>query len=251
MTGKSEPQTYPDSYYAGAYWSPRKESPEECARRAVVFLNSLAACDPLLAHWNSIPKPRGRGLKTPIMPPDVTSLTEAFRRGVNREPGGPAIEHLGLTVGAYNDGARQDHASLSMRCGSYGEGTSNACVLNLPSEGANADRVLTHSVLSGVVRSMAVAWDPDWAVATSSNHRDTLSEKGKAGTFAGWVTYLSRRRGTVPPLPVPVRIEPVEDRGALVILTPERLTASPEHVEIGRHVGELLARAGLMQPIAS
>jgi hypothetical protein len=66
----------------------------------------------------------------------------------------------------------------------------------------------------------------------------------------GWVTYLSRRRGTVPPLPAPVRIEPVEDKGTLLVLIPERLTArNPEHVEQGRRVGELLSRVGLMQPV--
>ena len=64
----------------------------------------------------------------------------------------------------------------------------------------------------------------------------------------GWVTYLSRRLGRVPPLPAPVRIEPVEDKGSLVILTPERFTASnPEHVALADRVCELLERAGLLQ----
>ena len=61
----------------------------------------------------------------------------------------------------------------------------------------------------------------------------------------GWVTYLSRRLGRVPPLPAPVRIEPVEDKGTLIILTPERFTASnPEHVALAERVRELLDRAG-------
>ena len=38
------------------------------------------------------------------------------------------------------------------------------------------------------------------------------------------------------------------DRGTLILLTPERLTASnPEHVELGRRVRDLLARAGLFR----
>ena len=87
-------------------------------------------------------------------------------------------------------------------------------------------------------------------MATSREHRDLLSAKGTAGTFVGWVTYLSRRRSVVPPLPAPARIEPVEDRGTLVVLTPERLTASnPAHVELGQRVRDLLDRARLMQPV--
>jgi hypothetical protein len=49
-----------------------------------------------------------------------------------------------------------------------------------------------------------------------------------------------------------VRIEPVEDRGTLIILTPERFTvANPEYVALARRVRELLARAGLMRPASS
>ncbi|WP_347402695.1 Imm52 family immunity protein [Corallococcus sp. NCSPR001] len=45
-----------------------------------------------------------------------------------------------------------------------------------------------------------------------------------------------------------MRIEPVEDKGTLIILTPERFTvANPEHVALARRVRELLARAGLMR----
>jgi hypothetical protein len=254
VTDTPKPRPAPlETYYVGAYWGARKESAEECARRAATFLNLLASCDPLLASWNKIPKPRGRGRKTPLMPPDLEFLTEAYRRGVNREPGGPAIEELGLRVSAYNDGTGEDFVSLSMLCGSYSSGRiSNSCVLDPPTKGASADRILSAPVLAAVVRSMAIAWEPDWAVAMSHTHRDVVDADVKADVWLGWVTYLARQRGTVPPLPAPVRIEPVEDRGTLIILTPERFTAAnPEHVALARRVRELLARAGLIQPVTS
>ncbi|MBE4746617.1 hypothetical protein G4177_00340 [Corallococcus sp. ZKHCc1 1396] len=251
MTTHADSRTSPETYYAGAYWGPRRESPEECARRAAAFLTMLATCDPLLANWNKIPKPRGRGRKTPLMPPDLPTLTEAFRRGVNREPGGPPIEHLGLTVEAYNDGVRQDFISVSMHCGSYEQHRSaNVCVLSLPSKGEGAERILTASVLTEVTRSMALTWEPDWAVAMSHAHRDMDDGGDETAIWLGWVTYLSRHRGTVPPLPAPVRIELVEDKGTLIILTPERFTAAnPEHIALARRVRELLARAGLMPAV--
>lgn len=251
MTVKSGPNTYPETYYAGAYWGPRKESPEECARRTAVFLNVLAPCDPFLAHWYKPARSLKDARKHPLMPPDVPTLTELFRRGVNRERGGPAIEDLGFTFWFGNGGGNYDSADLRILCGCYSEAVSNACVLTLPTPGygASADRVLTAPVLAGAVRSMALAWDPDWAVATSDSHRGLMREPSKGGAFVGWITYLSRRLGTVPPLPAPVRIERVEDKGTLIALTPERLTASnPEHVEQGRRVSELLARAGLIPP---
>jgi hypothetical protein len=46
----------------------------------------------------------------------------------------------------------------------------------------------------------------------------------------------------------PVCIEPVEDKGTLVILTPERFTASnPEHVALAARVHKLLDRAGMLR----
>ncbi|WP_043321950.1 immunity 52 family protein [Corallococcus coralloides] len=249
MTTHADSRTYPETYYAGAYWGPRRESPEECAQRAAAFFNLLAACDPLLANWNKIPKPRGKGRKTPLMPPDLPTLTEAFRRGVNREPGGPAFEQLGLTVSAYNDGPPKEIVFVNMTCGSYAQTNSaNVCVLSIPSKGESAERMLTASMLTDVARSMALAWEPDWAVAMSHSHRDLQAAEGQDDPWLGWVTYLSRGRGTVPPLPAPVRIEPVEDQGTLIILTPERFTvANPEHVALARRVRELLAQAGLMR----
>jgi hypothetical protein len=110
--------------------------------------------------------------------------------------------------------------------------------------------VLTAPVLTTVVRSMALAWEPDWAMVTSRDYRDQVRETPDVGTFVGWVTYVARHRGAVPPLPAPARIEPVEDKGTLIILSPERLTAqSPEHVALGQNVRGLLSRAGLMQPV--
>lgn len=103
-------------------------------------------------------------------------------------------------------------------------------------------------MLSSVLRAMVLAWEPEWGVVTSDEFRDAV--KPTDDTFVGWVTYFSRRRGVVPPLPAPVRIDPVDELGWLITLTPERVSASnPEHVALAKRVGELLDRAGLMGPL--
>nr|WP_233583485.1 immunity 52 family protein [Corallococcus sp. CA053C] len=94
---------------------------------------------------------------------------------------------------------------------------------------------------------MTLAWEPDWAFATSSAYEQQHREPDSAPFSLGWITYLSHRIGSVPPLPAPVHIEPVKDRGTLIVLTSERFTvANPEHIALARHVRDLLARAGLM-----
>ena len=79
-----------------------------------------------------------------------------------------------------------------------------------------------------------------------------MSEEGGVGTFLGWMTYFSRSRGEIPALPAPVRIESVEDQGTLILLTPERLTASnPEHLSLARSVQDVLRTRGLLEPAVS
>ncbi|NTX02348.1 immunity 52 family protein [Myxococcus sp. CA040A] len=252
MTVKPAPERYPESHFAGAYWGPRREAPDECARRAADFINLLAPCDPSLAHWYKTAKSPKDARKYPLTPPDVNTLTEVFRGGVNREKGGPVFEDLGYRVWFHNGGLPHEGADMRIKCGDYCGATPNSCFMSLPRRGPDAERVLTASVLGHVLRSMAVAWEPDWAVAMSRTHRDMDDENegGVAAVWLGWVTYFARHWGTVPPLPAPVRIEPVEDKGMLIFLTPEPFSvANPEHVALARRVRGLLAKAGLMRSV--
>jgi Immunity protein 52 len=243
------PETFKriETYYAGAYWGPRRETPEECARRAEVFLASIANVDPAFSRWFEGGSSRKDALKRPIEP-SGEALEKRVLRGRDRQ-----FESLGYSVWAWN-GAPDDYdaCAFNFNCGSYSEGQSNRCVVDLPTLGPNAERVLSAPVLTGLVRSMVLAWEPEAAIATSSMLREAVTPIGRAGTFVGWIMYFPHSRGRLPPLPAPVRIEPVEDKGTLVVLTPERLTAeNPEHVELGQRVHQLLNDAGLLRPVTS
>lgn len=112
------------------------------------------------------------------------------------------------------------------------------------------DRVVRASMLANILRAMVLAWEPERCIATSRDHRELVTERAIPGAFVGWVMYLPRQLGVVPPLPAPVRVEPMEDKGTLVILTPEQFTVSnPEHVALAARVQELLGQAGLMKPL--
>ncbi|WP_368668605.1 immunity 52 family protein [Myxococcus sp. AB025B] len=235
-----------ETYYAGAYWGPREELPEACARRMAVLLTKLRTVAPSFAQWFQTGKSRHDALLRPIEP-NANELEALVRRGKDR-----VVKEIGFRIEAWN-GVGDDHGASSFRvtCGSYAARVKNACAFTLPSQGPHADPVLTASVLAGLLRASAVAWAPDWGVATShalGNLMDARSLKG--APRIGWAMYLANHRGTVPPLPAPVRVEPVEDKGTLIILTPERFTASnPQHVALAEHVRELLDNAGLLKPL--
>jgi len=233
-----------ETYYAGSYWLGRAESAEVCARRAERFFLLLRRCDPAWTHWyqkaNSFEEARKRQFTT-----DAPNFEKLFARKKNQ------IFDNFVCHFWTGDNIRET-SGVDVLCGSADLSSPSICVLNPDNVGPLRERVLTAPVMTEVLRAMALSWEPEWGIATSEAHRQ-MAVKGfpYGGTFVGWVMYFSRRlRGTVPPLPAPVRIEPVEDQGTLVILTPERFTASnPEHVALAARVHELLDRAGLLRPL--
>ena len=231
-----------ETYYAGSYWLARPESAQACARRAERFFHLLGRCDRAWTRWyetgGSFEEARELQFN-----PDAATFTKLFGEKKNKIGDG-------FTFWLWTGSNLEETSSVRGTCGSSSPRLPSTCVLQPYAEGHIADRVLTAPVMTEVVRAMALAWDPEWAVATSEAHRDSVTEKAKPGTFVGWVMYFSRLRGTVPPLPAPVRIEPVADKGTLVVLTPKRFTASnPEHVALAARVHELLDQAGLLQPL--
>ncbi|RKG79968.1 hypothetical protein D7W79_09115 [Corallococcus exercitus] len=228
-----------ESYYAGVYWPGRPEPVETYARRAEAMFQRLASTDPSLATWYEQGRSREAALNSRFTP-DARSLSQLFTKKKYQ------IGEGEISFAAWN-GRADDSSVVNFSCGSPVAGTVDLCVWAPAAQGI-------HSVaeVSQVLVSMILAWEPDWGVFTSDEHRDTLSESGDVGAFIGWVTYFSRHRGPVPSLPGSVRTEPVEDKGTLVILTPERFTlANPEHVALAEEVRERLDRAGLLNPIGT
>ena len=232
-----------ERYHAGGYWPGRKESAEACARRAETFFRHLSRCDPLFSRWFEQAESLEEGLRLQFEP-----VYQSFVRLFGKEEN--QLDGDGIIFGAWT-GHDEGHGSgVSLICGSSSPPPPNNCRLSLPEQQPHAERVLTVPVLEEVLRALALAWEPDWAAVFSNEFRAAMSETGKWGTFVGWVTYVSCRRGEVPPLPEPVRVEPVGDKGTLIILTPERLSAfNPEHLTLGRRVQKVLDEKDLLRPV--
>lgn len=231
-----------ETYYAGCYWLARQETAEACAQRAERFFRLLESCDPSWKCWNDAAAPEAE--QRTLVSPDAAVFERMFETEENQQ--GPD----GFDFCLFAGDAVATASAVNVTCGSATSAYPQACVLRLPAAGPTADRVLTAPVMTGILRAMALAWEPEWAVATCNEHREMASGKGDAGTFVGWGMYFSQLRGTVPPLSAPVHVEPVEDRGTLVILTPERFSAfSEEHATLADRVRALLDEAGLLRPL--
>ncbi|MGE6758977.1 immunity 52 family protein [Corallococcus interemptor] len=225
-----------ETYYAGVYWPGRPEPLEAYARRAESLFQRWASADPGLASWCEQGPSRATALNSRFSP-DARSLHHLFTKKKYQLGGGE------ISFAAWN-GSDDDSSVVNFSCGS------DAVDLCVWTPAARA--LLSEQRASQVLGAMALAWDPEWGVVISDEHRDAVSETGDVGTFIGWMTYFSHRRGQLPPLPDPVRVEPVEDKGTLVILGSERFTlANPKHVALAEEVRNQLSRAGLLETVGA
>jgi len=231
-----------DTYYAAVYWGNRVESAEACARRAETFFSLLSRCDPDFTRWFEQADSRKKALQLQFEPTHETFLRFFKRRGYR-------MGKIGFIFSAWtgHPDDKQRGGMVSFKCGLDAFGTSNSCLLELPKEVPGTERVLTVRVLTEVVRAMVVAWEPDYGGVFSDTYQRARDEP-VGQPYTGWVMYLSHRRGRVPPLPEPVRVEPVEDKGSLLILTPERFNGhEPRDVALADEVRASLDKAGLLK----
>nr|WP_309889342.1 Imm52 family immunity protein [Archangium sp.] len=218
------------------------ESAEACARRAETFFRLLSRCDPDFTRWFEQADSRKTDLQLQFEPTYETFM-RFFKRRTYR------MGKSGFIFSAWtgHPEGKQRGGMVRFKCGLETAGVSNSCLLELPQEAPGTERVLTVPVLTEVVRAMVVAWEPDCGGVFSNAYQRARDEPVDQ-PYTGWLTYLSHRRGQVPPLPEPVRVEPVEEKGSLLILTPERFDGhEPRYMALADEVRASLDKAGLLK----
>ncbi|WP_375742673.1 immunity 52 family protein [Corallococcus interemptor] len=233
-----------ETYYSGCYWLARQEPVESCAHRLSSFLQRLGPLEPSWNRWHQTAATFEKARQRQVSP-DVATLSKLL--------GGKASRFMDMSRFWLWAGENEEEASkVTGHCGSAATHMASVCLLDGHSMGPVAERVLTAHVLTGVMRAMALAWEPEFGICTSHEHRERLmaGQFPEPGTFVGWVTYLADFRGPVPPLPSPVQVEHVPDRGTLITLTQEKFSVSnPAHVALAADVQARLQAAGLLTPL--
>jgi len=81
----------------------------------------------------------------------------------------------------------------------------------------------------GRVTALVRCWGPAWgrvASHPSSSHPRGVGRHPRVG----WLTYLSRSHGPLPPIPPPTQVVPVDDLGWILVAQPDPMDeAKPEH----------------------
>ena len=240
-----------EGYEARAIWGVRPETPAECSERALHFFRELRRIDPSWGQWFRAGRRLQGAPGIPVNVDDGQELEELFRRGQARAGRAKTIiEDLGYSLWVWTDS--KERTRVMMNCGIYTPFSCNRCVVDLPAEGAIVERMGNVPAMTRVLMCMVAAWDPEWALVNSDELFNFILQRNRREYPVGWLMHCSKRQGRVPPLPAPVRIERVQDKGTLITLTDERFTAqNPEHVALAVRIHELLDRAGLLTPRSS
>lgn len=166
-----------ETYFAAAYWGPRRETVEGCAVRVRAFLTALAGISEIFRGWRLQGRSRADALcKEAIDEQGVDAMVSLLMKGRNRKDfNGDIIDELGYRISMWNGGGTETASSLMMGCGmcATAMSLSNAVVLNLP------QRFDVHSPdgLRNVMSAFALTWDPDWAIVSSQSARNRYVEQ--------------------------------------------------------------------------
>ncbi|MHA7634997.1 immunity 52 family protein [Corallococcus sp. M7] len=230
-----------ETHFAGCYWLARPEPVEVCARRLETFLGKMALLEPTWNRWHQSAATFEKARKRQVQA-DTKTLAKLLGQKSNRFGG---ASDFWLWAGETED----ETSGINGNCGGSSIHACSACILHSLGQSEVAKRVVTAPVMTGVVRAMALAWEPEFALAASDQHRELVAVP-MVENYIGWVTYLADFRGSVPPLPSSVQVEHIPDRGTLITLTQEKFSVSnPAHVALAADVQARLQAAGLLTPL--
>lgn len=153
-----------DRLSVSAYWGPRKESAEECAERAALYLNEIGKIHQMFSTWRLKSQSRKEAVAQPLVV-SREGLTALFAKGVNRRDLDKSpVSDLGFSFGAWAGDTDGCAAGLRITCGSFNERVDNICLLDV-TEGHDVQADDVARIIDAAIR----AWDPD-AVEVNSEH---------------------------------------------------------------------------------
>jgi Immunity protein 52 len=245
-------------YIIKVVWGNRRESIESCAGSMVRTLEGLSQLDPIFRVWQGM-KGKARVVINPLdCDRSLQEVGELLEQGVNRRDFGKRsiIEELGFTISLSTPGQGEvERAALSCTCGSFARTKSvsvaNVLTVSLPFSGPAFERLSSVDALVNALGILVREWRPDRGAVESSSHvLERVREQGGSDTFVSWMLYLPIPASQVPSLPAPSRVQDMEPRGSVIVVTDKSFDpALNDHVEAAARVQRRLIETGVLVPL--
>jgi hypothetical protein len=224
-----------------AFWRTRRESVEDCAARAVRFLEGLGKIDASLATWGWTDYEHGAEFRR--LPIARDALRERLGQGRNRtDLGNHVIEDLGFSL-ELSDRFDADRIRIKIRCGIFATLIPNSVRFEMGSWSETASVATLVAMLDQTIE----AWEAvDGAVTVRG--LGELFPYVQGSMYMGSCMRIAASVRDLPALPTGVRVEPRGDRSSLIVLTDERFDLdNPAHVDLARGTHAALSGAGLLE----
>jgi immunity protein 52 of polymorphic toxin system len=234
-------------YSVLAYWGPRRESPEVCARKLLEMFETLANIDPALGQW--FWRDRTSGKPLPVAALDTQNAARLLKQRQNlgevtRKP----IPEFGYRFVVTNElpwGPRC--LTLDGQLAGYTRAGMLANYVSLSTQPLHPENqaIINFRVFRQVLLELARIWAATWCRAASSDLFELLptvdTRRRTPRISGGWMTYLAAPFAAKIALPHSGICEQV-DGGLLMSATQETFSVdNPAHVAVARDIDAALA----------
>lgn len=218
-----------DQILLTAYWGPRAETVESCARRLSAFLQTVGTYSPVDSVWR---RKGGRPSQTArLFPTGFESIRVELE--ASRTPNDPP--ELGFSAGAWlGDADNDDSVGLSVSCGHSSPFLRNTVTLNWTFKTLLAAHTIDPVVGAKLIEALVDSWAPDWAVWIKDEWREAQQSPSTESAI-GWLTYVGDP-SRVQRLPKYASYRPYAD-GLIISAGPTIGSVTPRRVrEIGHRL---------------
>jgi len=234
-------------------WGNRRESSRDCATHWRKWLVGLSELDNSLANWCELGRSKRKAAEKKLDFHDLDEIERLLLSGRNRrDTDQSVIMELGFSLRLWNAMPENESSQVFGTCGLFGSTPSiplqNTAGLSLPIGGEALCRLSRFDTLLRLISLGVSVWDPEYATVSSSLPA-RIDEGGsvKAGS-AIWMHYFPVTGVAISDLPNNLRVEPVLDRGSLVVAVDGDFNiGDPRKMEAASAAVELVKATGLLE----
>lgn len=173
-----------DSFYLAAYWVQRKENLHIVVEKTISFLQDLTRLDEQFVNWYALGYDKKDALRNKIII-DKESIEALYKKRVKKNDlDNEGFSKIGYSIGMWSGDEEEYSSSLSINCGHASKYFSNSCVITMPTEGEQKERLLGLIKQKELVNLLIKSWEPDKIILSSNRLKNEIGTDE-----VGWITY--------------------------------------------------------------
>lgn len=230
-------------YYAGVFWGPREETPEQLAARWLKLIARLQAIGPIFAHWYTW----ADGNRSVPFDTDTAPLAEQIAAEVTTSDGGKPLPHLGYQLFAHNSTEtrrRPRGFEIHMYAGGSSRWQSNRIGIRTDYGVVPDPDVVTYRIFKDALLALAETFDASLGRAYPTSLADLWpnDQRWQPTLRLAWISYVAPGFAPLITPPSLAIVERRPDGGLLMAATDETfVTTNPAHAAVAREIEAAVA----------